>query len=218
MILITILLPLLAQAPPGPAPAAGLLDLQIKASATHRAYRDRSRGAQRCDPQTVAAASAANRLAIEASQRRELALTAIGTRAERSSAWTPPADPPDGEPAKAAGLLRRDMESSAAMLAKAVPGAGAPALALRDIVAQHEGLPRVEALMAEAGAKAPNAGSGLSEVAGELVIEEILINAYFKGSRVELERSCMEKPAGGDDPFRVPVRPAKPAASGRKGR
>ncbi len=218
MILFSILLPLLAQAPSSPAPAAGLLDAQVKASAAHKAYRDRSRGAQRCDPQTAAAATAATRAAIQAAQRREQALAAIGMRAQQSAAWTSPADPTDGELAKAVDLLRRDMETSAAMLAKAAPGAGVSAQALRDIVSQSEGLPRVEALIAETGDKAPDAASSLATLAGELLIEEILMNAYFKGSKAELERSCTEKPAGGDDPFRLPARPAKPAASGRKGR
>ncbi len=103
------------------------------------------------------------------------------------------------------------------MLAKASPGAGAPATGLRDVLAQSEALPRVEALKAETGSRTSAAASSLSTLASDLAIEESLINTYFTGSKAELERVCMEKPAGGEDPFRVPARPAKPA-TGKKGR
>jgi hypothetical protein len=217
MILFSILLPLLVLAPAAPAPPAGLAGIQAKATAAHKAYRDRSKGAQRCDPQTTSAATAANRLAIAATQRRWPVLTAISQRAQQSAAWTPPADSTDGELTEAIGLLMRDMETSAAMLAKATPGASASASGLREIMAQSEGLPRVEVLKAEMGGQASQATSGLSTLASDLAIEESLINAYFTGSKAELERVCMEKPAGGEDPFRVPARAAKPAAARKKG-
>ena len=218
MILFTILLTLLVQAPVAPAPATGLTDAQARANAAHKAYRDRSKGAQRCEPQTVAAAAAASRAAIEATQRREQALAAISKRAQQSAAWAPVADPADDELAKAVDLLRRDAEVSAAMLTKAAPDAGAPANGLRDVLAQSEALPRVAAMKAETGGQSSAATSSLSTLASDLAIEESLINTYFSGSKAELERVCMEKPAGGEDPFRVPVRPAKPAPTGKQGR
>ena len=217
MILFSILFPLLVQAPAAPASATGLTDAQAKATAAHRAYRDRSKGAQRCDPRTTSAASAANRLALEATQRRWQVLTAISQRAQQSAAWTPPADSTDGELTEAIGLLMRDMETSAAMLAKAAPGAAASASGLREIVAQTEGLPRLEVLKAEMGGQASQATSGLSTLASDLAVEESLINAYFTGSKAELERVCVERTVGGEDPFRVPARPAKPDATRKKG-
>lgn len=104
------------------------------------------------------------------------------------------------------------------MLAKAAPGAGTPANGLRDVLAQSEALPRVGAMKAEAGGQASAAASSLSTLASDLAIEESLINTYFSGSKAELDRVCMEKPAGGEDPFRIPARPAKPDATGKKGR
>jgi len=218
MNLFSILFPLLTLAPPPANPAAELIDAQTKAAAAHKTYRDRLGGAQRCDPQTSSAATTASRLAIAATQRRWPVLTAVSKKAQESAAWTPPSDPTDGELAEAIDLLMRDMETSAAMLAKAAPGIGAPSTGLREIVAQTEGLPLVEVLKAAMGGKVSEATSGLSTLGGDLAIEESLIKAYFTGSKAELERFCMERPASGADPFRVPARPAKPAATRKKAR
>ncbi len=216
MTLVSILLALLIQEGVPQASSMDLVTVQARVSAAHRLFRETSRSAQRCDPQTATAASAANRLANEATQQRQQALSLMENDSQ-SAVITIPAGSIDTELGQAVDLLQRDMETSAAMLFKASPGGEPAAPALRTILSQASALPRVEELRLVVAAQGENGVALPPTLARDLAMEESLINAYFTAARIEIERVCLERPTVADDPFRVPARPAKPAAKSRKG-
>jgi hypothetical protein len=164
-----------------------------------------------CDPQTATASSAANRLAIEATQRRQEALSTLDNVGQIDTGAIP-ADPIDDELGLAAGLLRRDMASSVTMLATATPGEVMESPPMHLVLEKAGTLPQVEALKNVVAGQNPSGVQLPPALARDLANEESLINAYFAATRVELDRVCLEKPVAGNDPFRVPARPAKPAA------
>lgn len=133
-----------------------------------------------------------------------------------AAAITP--EPADAELGHAVDLLRRDMETSAAMLSKVSFGDENPPPSVGDALARVDALQRVDLLKSVASGQSQNGVLLPTTLARDLAIEENLIQAYFAASRAEIERACLEKPPASDDPFRVPARPAKPAAKpSRKG-
>lgn len=217
MILVSIVLALLVQDVTPETPSAALASAQAKAISAHRLFRERTRGSQACEPQTLTALSTANRLAIDAIQRRQKVLAAMESEGLAGAAAITP-EPADAELGHAVDLLRRDMETSAAMLSKVSFGDENPPPSVGDALARVDALQRVDLLKSVASGQSQNGVLLPTTLARDLAIEENLIQAYFAASRAEIERACLEKPPASDDPFRVPARPAKPAAKpSRKG-
>lgn len=217
MILVSFALAILVQDVVAETPSAALAAAQAKALSAHRLFRERTRGAQLCEPQTLQALSTANRLAVEAVQRRQKVLSAIEAEGQAGSAPIT-AEPADAELGRAVDLLRRDMETSAVMLSKASPGEEGPPPSVSDVLARVDALQRVDLLKTVASGQNQNGVLLPTTLARDLAIEENLTQAYYSAARAEIERACLEKPPVSDDPFRVPVRPVKPAAKpSRKG-
>ena len=208
---ILLLIVLMAQAPRPAQPPPGLAELQTRASAAHRAYRERVRSAQRCDPQTATSASSATRAAIEASQRRRQVIAAMAKPAVQPDSAQAPLDPTEGELSRAVGLLNRDLELSDRMLAAMNSAPGGADKPFREALVEAATLPSIQAPAEPASPAASEAASIVSVLTGDLSTEESLLNSYFNGSKGEVGRVCMEKALGADDPFRVPAKPAKPA-------
>ncbi|MBA3974652.1 MAG: hypothetical protein C0504_10600 [Candidatus Solibacter sp.] len=206
MILVSILLPFIMQ-PAAPARKANPVEMQVRATQAHKAYRERARSPQRCEAQTASANGAAAKAALEATQARRQLLTELTGRAHGVSGASQAGLPDGDELGKAIALLTRDMETSAAMMAKAdsKPEAGPEQGFLKEAFT----LPRPEALGGLAGEPALDASSVISSVVGDLVTEESLLSAYFSSSRLEIERACIEKIEPAADPFRVPARATK---------
>jgi hypothetical protein len=138
--------------------------------------------------------------------RRQL-LTAL---ASRPTGFSVPAVEPKiaaGEIGQAVSLLRRDLEASAAMMAKVDPNY--EAAATRGVLAEAGALPQPGALTGTAGEPGPDVKSVVGSILGDLTTEESLLNAYFSSSKFEIERACIEKTEPTADPFRVPARATK---------
>jgi hypothetical protein len=112
-----------------------------------------------------------------------------------------------GEIVKAVALLSRDLETSAAMMAKADPNHAASAA--RGFLAEAASLPQPGELAGTAGERGPDVKLVIGSIVGDLTTEESLLNAYFSSSKFEIERACIEKTEPTADPFRVPARATK---------
>jgi hypothetical protein len=212
MILVSILLPLLLQSA-APVKQASLVELQARAAQAHKAYRERARSAQRCEAGTATLNAMAAKAAADATQRRRQLLTDLASRPEGLSA--PAVDSPGAEEVgKAVSLLSRDLEISAALMAKADPKYEAPAA--RGFLGEAASLPQPAALAGAAGGARPDLKSAAVSMLGDLTTEESLLNSYFSSSRLEIERECFEKNETAADPFRVPARDTKRAKGVRK--
>lgn len=211
MILVSILVSLFVQ---GGAPAEGPLELsavQAKAAAAHELLAAQFRSAQRCEPQTITAATNAHRLAIEATRQRQKALSLLEEEGQKRAAGLLP-DPADAELRFAVGLLRRDLEASAAMrFSVRPPGREAATPALAAVLGQTARLPDVPKLKAVVAGNSEGGFALPPGTAEELVREENLIDSYFSAFKSELERICLEAPAGRDG------QPGAPAIPGKSG-
>lgn len=213
MFLVIILLPLVMQS--GVAvKQASLVEMQVRASVAHKAYREKARGAQRCEAQTATANAAAAKAASEASQRRRQLLTALASRAIGPSAAGPVRHPDGGELGQAIALLSKDMEISAAMMEKADPKL--EAAGTRGFLAEAATLPQPGVLAGAAGEAGLDVKSVVASVLGDLGTEESLLGAYFSSSKLENERACLVKAEPEADPFRVPARSKRPSKGAKR--
>jgi hypothetical protein len=206
MILVSILLPLVMQ-PAAPARQVGPVDLQMRATIAHKAYREKAKSAQRCEAQTAAANEMAAKAAVEASRRRRRLLNDLaGSAPDPAPAALVPA-PDAGELGRAISLLSRDLEMSAEKLAKT--DANPETAPSRGFLAESLSLPQPGAL---AGADADPAFDNKAlfvSILGDMVTEESLLTSYFSSSKYENERACAEKAAPASDPFRMPAEAPK---------
>lgn len=213
MMLFSILLPLVLQSA-APVEQPSLVDLQARAAQAHKAYREKTRGPQRCTPQAAAANDLAAKAAAEAIRLRRQLLSDLASRPMESPAAAVDSGGATEEIGKAVLLLTRDLETSAALMAKTNPKYEAPAA--REFLSEAATLPQPAALSRPVGSSGQDIKAAAVSILGDLTTEESLLSAYFSSSKLEIERACIEREDPAADPFRVPAKATKRTRGVRK--